>query len=217
MKKTKLISYVLALTMANSLVLPAYKASAVELNPNGSVLEIPSNEDINKNIIELPSKESFIRNWSVIDESGSTHSLSINYKSMIMTIDGEEIQFNVEEISNEVSTFATVDWSTGAKVTGKIPWKGSVILLSAAIAGFVSGGSAAGWAATIAGAITADAENIYFSFVQYQSKEKYWSSYDNVYYKKCINKDITFYESSLNGRILCGPNDGSWFDPIRPR
>lgn len=54
MKKTKLISYVLALTMANSLVLPAYKASAVELNPNGSVLEIPSNEDINKNIIELP-------------------------------------------------------------------------------------------------------------------------------------------------------------------
>lgn len=54
----------------------------------------------------------------------------MNYKSMIMTIDGEEI-------SNEVSTFATVDWSIGAKVTGKIPWKGSVILLSAAIAGFI--------------------------------------------------------------------------------
>lgn len=37
------------------------------------------------------------------------------------------------------------------------------------------------------------------------------------YYKKCINKGITFYKSSLNVRILCGPNDGGWFDPIRPR
>lgn len=199
-----------------------------------SAQKVDRSKEIDENIIELPSNETFIKKWEIVDEFGTTHYLSMNYDKMEMTLDGETIQFDIEgsATSNTPSDSTsasisptdvvnptagpTIDSSTAITVTGKIPWKGSVTLLGAAIAGVISGSTAAGWAATIASAITADAENVYFRYTQYKSVEKYWSSYHSTYYNKAINRNITFRESSSTGKILCGPVHGSWFDPIRP-
>lgn len=201
---------------------------------NASAQEIVKSKEVGSNIIELPSEKSFVKNWKVVDEFNSTHYLSMDYNEMEMTVDGETFQFDIKEAATSIdrsdditaeirpnavvnpNAGPTIDYSTAATVTGKVPWKGSAILLSAAIAALISGGAAAGWAATIAGAITADAENIYFRYTQYQSVERYWSSYYSIYYHKGINRNITFRQSSSTGKILCGPVNGSWFDPIRP-
>lgn len=190
----------------------AVSASTINLIEGNS-----QNNNIMKIIDEIEYKVSpenpNIKTCEVVDEKGINHFISINYETMEMSIDNEKVHFEYEEIRNDR---ATIDSSSAAKITSKIPWKGSVILLSAAIAGLISGGTAAGWAATIAGAITADAENIYVSFTQYKSKEKYWSSHTNTYYNKYINKNIIFRQTSSTGKILCGPVNGSWFDPVRP-
>lgn len=68
-----------------------------------------------------------------------------------------------------------------------------------------------------ASTLTADAENVWMTFTQYESKESYYSNYNAVYYKKCINKNVTFYKTSVsNANKIYGPVQGSWFDPIRP-
>lgn len=155
------------------------------------------------------------KQWIVVD-GDTKYNLYVDYDKHIMKIDDEIIHFEVTDIELPL-TRATIDYSTARTFQSKIPWKGSVILLTAGIAAVVSGGAAAGWAATIAGALTADAENIWVTFTQYDSKETYYSSYYSTYYKKSINKNITFYKTSISSsNKIYGPVDGGWFDPIRP-
>lgn len=200
----KLFSAILAISMLFSLISikPSFAKDNITYVGSGYIQEITT---------ENPNT----KKWLVVD-GNNKFDLFIDYQNQIMMIDNETIHYTVEEVQLPV-TRATVDYSTARKFKSKIPWKGSVTLLAAAIAGLVSGGAAAGWAATIAGALTADAENIWLTFTQYDSKESYYSSYNGVYYKKCINKDITFYETSVSSaNIIYGPVDGTWFDPIRP-
>ena len=172
--------------------------------------------DIEKGYIqEVETNNHDTKRWIVID-SGIQYDLFIDYKEHYLRIDDEIIPYIVKEIDLPV-TRATINPSTKRQFEAKIPWKGSVVLLSAAIAGVVSGGSAAGWAATIAGALTADAENIWVTFDQYDSKEKYYSNYEGMYYNKCINQNIKFYKTSVSSsNIILGPVNGNWFDPVRP-
>lgn len=196
----KFITLLIATTMTSSIFSIPLTAKANQLTPS---------IELQENLVE----KDFVKSWSVVDEDGIRHYLSMNYQTMIMTIDNEEMQFNVQEIALPK---ASLDYSSASTISSKIAWKGSVILLSSAIAGYIGGGKAAGWAATIAGALTADSENIYFSMTQYRSKERYWSNYHGTYYNKGINKNIIFRQASSNGKILCGPVNGGWFDPIRP-
>lgn len=166
-------------------------------------------------IQEIETTNIDTRQWIVVD-SGIQYILIIDYANHYIQIDDEVIPYSVEEISIP-PTRATINYSTARNFSSKIPWKGSTILLTAAITAAVAGVAAAGWAATIAGALTADAENIYLTFTQYDSVESYYSSYHGYYYKKCINKNITFYENEIDSdKIIYGPVDGNWFDPVRP-
>lgn len=97
------------------------------------------------------------------------HTLSMNYDTMTMNMDGETIQFTVEEMP--IMTRETLDYSTAAKMSGKIPWKGSATLLAAGITAAITGsGNAAGWAATIVSSIAGELNDVYFSLSQYKSK-----------------------------------------------
>ena len=202
---SKLLAIALSLSVGTTFIMPNIYANASTI----------SAETLDKSTKELPSNQSYIKNWEIIDEFGITHTLSMNYNTMTMTMDGETIQFTVEEMP--IMTRATLDYSTAAKMSGKIPWKGSTTLLAVGITAAITGsGNAAGWAATIVGSIVGELNDVYFSLTQYKSKEKYWSSYYGTYYNKAINKNIIFRQNSQSGKILHGPVDGYWFDPIRP-
>ena len=126
-------------------------------------------------IQEIDTPNSHTKRWLVVD-GDNTYDLFIDYNKNIMKIDDEIINIYVEEIELPL-TRTTVDYSTARNFRYKIPWKGSVTLLAAAIAGCVGGINAAGMVATIASALTADAENIWVTFTQYNSKESYYSNY----------------------------------------
>lgn len=68
----------------------------------------------------------------------------------------------------------------------KLPYKGSVIAAASLLGDAIGGWNGAGLASIIAGAVTADLDNIYYSYRQYQSKEIYYSSYYNTNYRKAI-------------------------------
>lgn len=177
----------------------------VSVNPIYALNDV--NTD-NSYIEELKTDTPYLKKWLII-EGNKEFELTINYKEHYLIIDNELVPYTVEEIQLP-STRTTVDYSTGRNFKSKIPWNGSVTLLAAAIGGILGGGAGAGWASTIAGALTADAENIWLTFTQYDSKETYYSSYSGTYYKKCINKNITFYENSVSkSNIIYGPKDGS--------
>lgn len=169
----------------------------------------------NESIVEIETNNPLVRKWDVMD--GNTQFvLVVNYAEHYIQIDDEVIPYTVEEFQIPV-TRTTIDYSTGRYIKTKIPWKGSVTLLAAAIAGVVGGINASGIASTIAGALSADAENIWVDFTQYDSKETYHSNYYNVDYKKCINKNVTYYKTSVSpSNKIYGPLQGYWFDPIRP-
>lgn len=193
--------------MAMTVFLGLCRPIAISANTNTS--PSPSNS-----IVEVETTDINTKRWIVTD-NGEIYDLVINYKEHYLKIDDEICPYQVEEI--QILTRATIDYSSARRFESKIPWKGSVTLLSAAIAGLVSGGSAAGWAATVAGALTADAENIWLTFTQYDSVESYYSNYYSTYYKKSINKNIIFYQNSVSSaNIVYGTVQGSWFDPIRP-
>lgn len=131
--KIKISNYLLVFTMLFSLVFPFNNASAQEVDSL-------SPSEIDKNIIELPSEETFINNWKVIDEFGSTHYVSMNYETNEMTIDGEIVQLNITKTpvtnANANSTLyynadisatdvvptagPTIDYSTGINVKGTV-------------------------------------------------------------------------------------------------
>lgn len=171
-------------------------------------------------VTEIHNDDPYQRTMLISENNGEEHYITIDYRNNQLYIDGIEVHTEVtieEESPNIIMPFATVDYSTGITYSQKIPWKGSVILLSAAIGGLIGGADGAAWAATIAGALTADAENLWVRYTQYKSKERYYSNYNGVYYNKVRNMSINFYKSSISSsnRIL-GPVNGSWFDPIRP-
>lgn len=53
----------------------------------------------NSNIELQRGKADWVKKWSVIDENGVKHDLSMDYKNMIMTIDNEEIEIIEEKIA----------------------------------------------------------------------------------------------------------------------
>ncbi|MGX8833351.1 hypothetical protein ACWG0P_03980 [Amedibacillus sp. YH-ame6] len=163
-------------------------------------------------IEELNTDDAKTKEWLIVD-GNKEHTLYVDYEQHIMVIDGEKIQYEVTEIQQ---TRATINKASARNIKSTIPWKGSTILLAAAIGALISGGSAAGWAATIAGAVTADAPNIYVTFTQYDSIENYYSYYLGIYFKKSTNRNIKFYQNSTNAaNLLLGPVNGGWFDPVR--
>lgn len=154
------------------------------------------------------------KEWLIYD-TGKWHTLYIDYNQQIMVMDGETIRYTYEEISVP-SSRTTIDYATARKFNAKVPWKGSSVLLAAGIAALVPG-TAAYIIPLIVNALTADAENVWLTFTQYDSKETYWSSYESIYYKKSINRDIIFYENSVSpANKIYGTYQGSWFDPVRP-
>lgn len=200
----KMISTILAICMVLTFVVikPVYAIDDVVYVGNGFIQEMDTGD--------LHTKE-----WLVVDGEQS-YDLFVDYEKRIMKINDEIINIEVEEIELPL-TRTTVDYSSVRNFKSKIPWKGSVTLLAAGITAVVGGGNGVGWAATIASALTADAENVWVTFAQYASKETYYSSYHGMYYKKCINKNITFYKTSVSkSNIIYGPVDGGWFDPVRP-
>lgn len=166
-------------------------------------------------IQELETNNPDTKRWKVVD-SNTEYDLLINYKEHFIQIDDEITPYFVEELELPV-TRATIDYSSARSFQYKVPWKGSATLLAAAVGGLIGGAPVAGWAATVAGALTADAENVWVTFTQYDSVESYYSNYNAVYYHKCINRNIIFYENSISSaNKRYGPVHGSWFDPIRP-
>lgn len=214
LRKKALLVGTLFLTLA-SVVLPT-TVGAVEYN--SSIENVEMLED--GKITEVNNNNPYERTLLVTEDDGEEYYVTMNYETNQLFIDGVEIYTEVsteENTENGIMPFATVDQSTGVTVSHKIPWKGSVTLLAAAIAGLISGGSAAGWAATIAGALTADAENLWVRYTQYKSKENYYSNYHGTYYKKARNMNVRFYKTSISSNnLIYGPVHGSWFDPIRP-
>lgn len=157
-----------------------------------------------------------------IEEDGEKFLIAYNTLTNEITINGEKIYMEVdyspkaESVSN-YSLFSagspTINWSSGRTYNYKIPWKGGVMTLAAAIGALVGGANAAAWAITIVGIMTADSDNtIYLSFTQYESNETYYSNYSGIDYHKVINKNITF--TSNSGKMV-GPYSGSWFNPVR--
>lgn len=195
------------------LLLAVVTVFAVAPFQNVSAIDISNLED--GTVIELDTDKPYERKGIVVD-NGIVHNLYVNYKDNYMTIDNEVIEFEITELEIPL-TRATIDYSSARNIQMKIPWKGSVILLASAIGFAVGGVNGSGIAGTIAGALTADAENLWVTYTQYDSKESYYSSYANVYYKKSINKNINFYETSVKAsNKVYGPIQGSWFDPVRP-
>lgn len=177
--------------------------------------DLAGGEDKKEPIVEIETNDPSVKKWDVTD-GDTKYVLVINYAEHYIQINDEIIPYSVEEFEIP-ATRTTIDYSTGRYIKTKIPWKGSVTLLAAAIAGVVGGISASGVASTIASALTADAENVWVTFTQYDSKETYHSNYYNVDYKKCINKNVTYYKTSVSAsNKIYGPLQGYWFDPIRP-
>lgn len=185
---------------------------------NSSIENVEVLED--GKITEVNNSNPHERTLLITEDNGEEYHVTMNYETNQLFIDGVEIYTEIateENIKNTIMPFATFDRSTGVTVSHKIPWKGSVTLLAGAIAGLISGGSAAGWATTIAGALTADAKNLWVRYTQYKSKENYYSNYHGTYYKKARNMNIKFYKTSIASKnLIYGPVNGSWFDPIRP-
>lgn len=168
-------------------------------------------------IQELETYNPDTKRWKVVD-SNKEYDLIINYNEHYIQIDDEITPYLVEEVELPTpATRATIDYSSARNLQYKVPWKGSATLLAAVVGGLIGGVPVAGWVATFAGALSADAENVWVTFTQYDSVESYYSNYNAVYYHKCINRNIIFYETSIsNANKHWGPYHGSWFDPIRP-
>lgn len=184
--------------------------------------EVSVTEFMESYIQELPSENKYIENYEVTDEFGEKHFLSINRENNEMTIDGETIVPEITEASPlldyGIEAFATIDTSTGRTYGSVIPWKQTVTLTVAAILTFVAGipNTASFIASLIVELLTESAPDFYYSYTQYNSKESYYSSYYNTYYKKAINQSFRIRQNSSTGKLLYGPTNGNWFDPIRP-
>lgn len=163
---------------------------------------------------ELASKDINIKRWFIM-EDGVSHYLELNTTTNIASLDNEE--FKVEIFETPINARTTVDSSTGTYVSSKVPYKGSAIAAATLLGAAIGGWEVGSIANMIAGVVTADLDNIYYSYRQYQSKEIYYSSYYNTNYRKVINKEISLYTNSISSsNRFYGPADGGWFDPIRP-
>lgn len=144
----------------------------------------------------------------IFTENGETHVIIINRQTYVLTIDGEEIIPEIEEIP---LTRATVNYSTGINLTYDIPWRGAAAMTGVIIATVPYIGTVAG---AIVAAIATEGNPLRITMTQYKSVESYYSSYAGIYYNKVINKNIRAY-SPVN-TLIYGPVDGAWFDPVRP-
>lgn len=166
-------------------------------------------------IQEIETHNIDTKRWKVVD-SDKEYDLLINYKERYIQIDGEITPYLVEVIELP-TTRATINYSSARSYQYKVPWKGSAILLGTAIGGLIGGINGASVGSTLASALTADAENVWMTFTQYESVESYYSNYNGIYYHKCINQNIIFYKTSISSaNKIYGPIQGTWFDPIRP-
>lgn len=147
----------------------------------------------------------------IVYENGKINTIKYNYAKYYFEVNGEKYY------SNSISFRTSTDWSSGRYISGVLPWKGSIHLLTSLVTMFFGGKIATAVANGLVGLATGDAENIYYSYVQYKSEEDYWSDYNNTYYKKYISRDIKFYIKEISPHnIISGPHDGDWYDPIRP-
>ncbi len=114
-----------------------------------------------------------------------------------------------------------INYSTGLRQYIEIPWKqiGGVALWLGGL--YIEAGTLKAIMAALGTVFNFNSPygpRLYVGYTQYSSKGEYYSSYSNSYYHKAINLGITFYAVDENGkRVICGPYDGDWFDPIRPR
>lgn len=172
---------------------------------------VHANERRTKEINEVFTLDQFTKSWIVYDEAGDVHVLVMDHKNMELLIVDEVVKVELEY----PTTKATIDASSGITLTSSIPWKGSVTLLSASIAAILGGAPVTGWPTTIVSALTADASAIYLLYTQYKSKELYYSYYHGINYNKYTIRNISFRQNSSVGKLLLGPADGGWLDPIR--
>lgn len=193
----KKIIYVLFTIILSLTIIQPVNASEIEIDENNLT-----------NVHETNIYES-----EIVDENGQNHIIVYNYSTYEIYIDNTLVDCKIEFAP---STRTTVDYSTGVKLSYRIPWQGSAAILSGVITGLFGNAIAAVATITIIDVISAELPDVWTSYWQYQSKETYVSSYSGQSYKKGTYRQIYFYEGSLSGRKLAGPYGGGWWDPIRP-
>lgn len=108
-----------------------------------------------------------------------------------------------------------VDYSTGVHYSNKLSVK-EITRLSIELSSiFISSKSTRAILTTLSNLVPGG--DLYIEYTQYLSKTIYHSDYYNTDYRKGINLDINIYYDDGDGKkLICGPYDGNWFDPIRP-
>jgi len=140
---------------------------------------------------------------------GEEHIITINHTTHILTIDGEDI---IPTIIDYPQPQATLDSNSAINLSYEIPWRGAVAMAGAIVATIPG----IGWtiAGSIAAAIATEGNPLFITMTQYKSIENYYSSYTGSYYKKAINMNIRAY--SPRNVFIYGPENGAWFDLVRP-
>lgn len=185
-----------------ALLLPSYVLFALPTVVSAQTDEIPA--------VSSNHCGAFVDEYVFEDADGS-HSVIIDHQTHILTIDGVEIIPEIEEIP---LTRATVDYSTGVNLSYNIPWKTAAKTLVALIALQIPSPTAQAIINVAVGSAIDEGNDLIVTMTQYMSSEQYYSTYYGTYYKKAINKNIRAYFPA--NRLIYGPVDGQWFDPVRP-
>ncbi len=150
---------------------------------------------------------------TIIYDNGKTTIVIVNHLTGDASIDGIALEKKVVHLPLPRTT---VDYSTALSVQYKIPWKGSIAATSTIIMALYTNIYTT-TAVAIANFVAAEKYDVWVSAIQYNSKEDYYSSCYNTYYKKSIYRNITAYKNFVSKQnVIYGPKHGSWFDPIRP-
>lgn len=172
--------------------------------------------------IQIDYLSPYIEKWKFADELGE-HEILVDRQANSFEVDGKKLTVHSEKSLTiptdpafSMYTAVTLDETSGITYTVDVPFSTGTAL-AAEICAIVPG---TGWtiASEIAKTFSALSTDAVVVFTQFKSKEYFYSSYANVYYKKCINLGIKWYNgyiASENLYSVC-PYDGTWFDPVRP-
>lgn len=158
--------------------------------------------------------DEYTKRW-IVHDGDEEHVFIKDLETLEVIIDGETIPYTVEEMALPQ---ATINYSSARNISYYVEWRETVSLTLSAIL-FIYGTYTQTDTNNISDALSTAVSYlpaIYVTYTQYDSVESYYSSYEGVYYHKCINlnRRLRFNSSTATPAVYL--SNGSWFDPIRP-